>query len=526
MDRNDLTHHSAPARGEPWALELETLERQIELFRAGAIPPEKFKEYRLSNGIYGQKQEGVHMIRVKIPNGVLGADQLDALAEVAETHGHGIAHITTRQDIQYHFIPLEDVPAVLRILAQAGLHSREACGNSVRNVTSCPFSGICRDEPFPVLPYAQAAARFLLRHSAVQSLGRKFKIAFSGCASDCAAGAIHDIGAIAATKTDPQGRRLRGFRIIVGGGLGTVPFLAQTLVDFLPAEQILWLCEAIVRMFSAHGNRRNRSRARLKFVVDRWGIEEFRARFHETFDALAPRDRDDLQVSDYLYPEELAALAEPEETPQLSGNGDPAGATPWQPEQPDTQSLGEYGEWLVRNTRSQKLRGLRSVTINFVLGDMRPGDLRSLARSMRETGTQEARLTIEQNLVLQNVPEPKLPDLFERLRQRDLARAAGSTALDILSCPGADTCNLGITTSKGLAEEIGIELAKTDSRPSSSRTHRSRSRDVPMPAVSTTSETLDSTAWQDASTDANLRTTNSTSAVVSMRTERSWARGR
>lgn len=500
-------------RGEPWAAEIAALREQIALFRGGRLAPEKFKEYRLANGIYGQRQDGVHMIRVKIANGVLHPDQLDALAEIAERFGHGIAHLTTRQDVQYHYIRLEEMPEVLEILARVGLHSREACGNSIRNVTSCPFSGVCADEPFPVLPYAQALSRFFLRHAAGQMLSRKFKVAFSGCASDCAAGAIHDIGAIARVQ---NGRR--GFRLLVGGGLGAVPMAASVLSDFLPAEDLLRAGEAIVRVFSDHGNRRNRARARLKFVVHGWGIERFREAFQQKMAELSSEPRPDLDLSSYLYESELAQLDSTNRNggslPAPSAASDvfltegtltggiasdglspdglslegrspealssdrlsreerlPEGRSPevlsndfYHDERsvhPAPEDLGTYAHWLSSSTRPERNRETRSVTVSFPLGDVPPAALRSLAEILREVGANEVRITIQQNLVLQGAPISRLPLLFSRLQSAGIAASRAGTALDVLSCPGSDTCNLGITTSKGLAEAISDELHRS-----------------------------------------------------------------
>jgi len=470
---------------EPLESEIATIRDQIERFRRGELAPEKFRALRLVNGIYGQRQADVHMLRVKIPNGVLDPAQVDALAEVAETHGHGIAHVTTRQDIQYHYIPLEEMPDVLERLARVGLMSREACGNSVRNVTSCPMSGVCRGEPFPVLPYAQAVARFLLRHPAAQLLGRKFKIAFSGCESDCAAGAIHDIGAIA-TVSRESGREEFGFRLLVGGGLGPTPYVAQLIDEFVPAREILRSCEAVVRLFSLHGNRKNRAAARSKFIMAKWGAEKFRATYADILLSLGRSQNGDgaLRVETYLKPHELALLSEPAPAaahagPNGDGNGrgngtgavsyagaadvEIDGDAPLARDLAASPALQDPGfrRWLDANCVRQRQPGLAAVTIALPLGDANAPQLRAIAAIARELASGDVRATIQQNILLRDVPVASLPDLFARLAATGLAAPTADSALDVTSCPGADTCNLGITSSRGLARAVSAEFARS-----------------------------------------------------------------
>lgn len=437
-----------PLQG-PWSPEIAVIAEQIRRFQSGELPTEKFREFRLIHGMYGQRQPDVHMLRVKIPNGVVNADQLDALAEIAEHHGHGVAHLTTRQDVQYHHIPLNEFPELFRRLAPSGLGAREACGNSVRNVTSCPRSGVCRQEPFPVLPYAEAVSRFLLRHPSAQLLPRKFKIALSGCPGDCAAGAIHDIGAVAVLR-QVDGRFERGFKLLVGGGTGSVPYLAQTLTEFLPAADLLRAAEAIVRIFSLHGNRKNRARARSKFVVATLGIEAYRALYAESFSAIEARD--DLAVAYWLEPRERALLEEEWPVPAARPLPEPI---------PVTAELAEdarHATWLRRNVLEERDPRRRSVMVSFPIGDASPGELRRLASIARALGGIEARITKEQNILLRGVPTDRLAWLYTELEPQGLARAVNDTVLDVLTCPGADTCNLGITTSKGLGRALEEEF--------------------------------------------------------------------
>src|SRR5579871_6218440 len=272
--------------------EIETFRREAHRFLAGEIPEEKFRPFRLKHGIYGQRQAGVQMVRCKIPGGLLTSAQLEQLALISDRYAKGKGHITTRQNLQYHFIPLVDVPDVMHLLADAGLTNREACYNTVRNVTTCPLAGLSHDEVFDVRPYAQKIGYAFLRKDLTSNLPRKFKIAFDGCReNDCIAGAINDIGLRAVIR---DGRR--GFRVIIGGGLGPLPTEAQLLDEFLPQERLLNRCEAVVRVFNQYGNRENRNKARLKFVLRDRGIDWLREQIDREY-------RDILENGGIAWPE-------------------------------------------------------------------------------------------------------------------------------------------------------------------------------------------------------------------------------
>src|ERR1700690_3553291 len=252
-----------------------TVREDIELFRQqaqlnldGQLTDDQFRAQRLRRGIYSQRQAGVQMIRTKVPGGILTAAQMDQLALIADEFGGGKGHLTTRQNIQYHFVPLLQVPALLHLLADVRLTTREACYNTVRNITACPLSGLLEDEVFDVHPFARQVAFAFLHQELTDSLPRKFKIAFSGCKEDCMVGSIHDIGLRAVVR---DGRR--GFRMLVGGGLGPLPVEAHVLDEFLPVENLVSRCEAVLRLFNTHGNRKNKNKARLKFVVRERGWE-------------------------------------------------------------------------------------------------------------------------------------------------------------------------------------------------------------------------------------------------------------
>lgn len=260
----------APVRSFASEKDLEEFVATLEAYERGDISAAEFKTFRLHRGIYGQRQDGVQMIRVKIPQGILDGRQLRALARVAREFSRGFGHVTTRQNLQFHFVKMERVPEALGILAQAGLTTREACGNAVRNVTACASAGVCPTETFDVTPYAEAVTRFLLRNPICQALPRKFKIAFSGCPDDCAMGAMHDIGLVARSR-DEDGRRAIGFKVVIGGGLAVSPQNAWVLHDFLPPQRLLPVCEAVVRVFDRTGNRRNRGQARMKYAIRKLG---------------------------------------------------------------------------------------------------------------------------------------------------------------------------------------------------------------------------------------------------------------
>src|SRR5260370_14071494 len=261
------------------AIEAEIIrfEERVQQLQSGAITDEQFRPFRLKHGTYGQRQPGFQMLRVKIAAGVLKPAQLRVLAGIADPYSAGRGHLTTRENVQFHFVKLENVPAAMRLLAGAGLTTREACGNTVRNVTACPVAGICPGEAFDVTPYALGVSRYLLRHPDFHDLPRKFKIAFSGCESDgdCAVAGIHDVGLIAQVR-GANGTSHRGFKVLVGGGLGSLPTEAAVLTDLLPEEELLPTIEAVLRVFTETGNRKNKLMARLKFVLRAKGIEEFR----------------------------------------------------------------------------------------------------------------------------------------------------------------------------------------------------------------------------------------------------------
>lgn len=439
----DKTLYSPPpekeASGPEIEREIEVFEVEIERLKRGKISEEQFRHFRLNHGIYGQRQPDVHMVRIKVPSGLLNASQLEVLAEVAEGYGHGLAHVTTRQDIQFHFVKLEDVPAIMRLVASVGLTTREACGNTVRNITACSLAGVCPDELFDVTPIARATTHTFLRHPLCQQLGRKFKISFSGCAEKpCGLAHMHDIGHIAKVHQQ-NGRAEYGFEVWVGGGLGAQPHPAKLYSEFVPLEELHLHQAAILSVFNKHGERKNRNKARMKFLVETLGIEEFRRQVEEEIESLR---------SDPYWTSHPLGVRQEELEPALSEG--PAGRE---------GTSAEFEIWKSTNVVAQKQEGFSSVHISLPLGDITPDQLRAVAAIIRRFNGENLRATVEQNFLMRWVRQSDLWELYADLKEAGLAEAGAETLLDITACPGADTCNLGITSSKGLALALRESLS-------------------------------------------------------------------
>ena len=449
--------------GDKLAREIDAFEGHIEQKRAGQLTDEVFAEMRLRRGVYGQRydngqrHDGLNsrelvfpnahltkgpgtqwdapgMVRIKNPFGAMTADQMDVLAEVAEEYADAILHVTTRQDIQLHFVHLEETPDLMRRLGAVGITSHEACGNAVRNVTACHLAGVCTTQTFDVTPYATAVSDFLLGHPDAQEFGRKVKPAFSGCADrPCGLVKMHDIGGIARVR-EVDGKERRGFEFYVGGGLGAVPHQAELYDEFLPEEELLPTCQAISRVFARLGEKDVRSRARLKFLVAKLGIEEFRR----------------------LVLEDRAGLAEdPRWTAYLDNVHKGHDGPLWQIEKARDFTPGpELKAWLGTNVAPQRQPGYKVVMVFLPLGDITSDQMRGLADVARRFTGDTVRMTVEQNMALRWVREGDLPALHEALADLDLADARAETVSDITACPGTDTCKLGISSSRGLARVL------------------------------------------------------------------------
>ncbi len=449
------------------AEEIDIFETQIHLRKQGKIEEKLFAETRLRRGAYGQRYDNGQrydgaktqqlrypdvptkgpdtawdapgMMRIKIPFGGLNTEQMAVLADLAEEYSDEILHITTRQDIQLHYVHIDDTPDLMRRLAAVGITTREACGNSVRNITACPLSGVCHTELFDVTPYAQATMRFLLGHEDCQDFGRKFKIAFSGCRHEaCGLANMHDMGAVAAVR-QTDGTQQRGFELYVGGGLGAVPHQAQLFSEFLPEEELLPTAQAIARVFARLGEKRNRNRARIKFLIAKLGIEEFRRLVEEERKILPHDPRWTAYLSDlHAYDEE--ALKAPQ--PLANGAADDA-----------------FTAWKRTNVYAQRQAGYSVATIALPLGDLTSRQMRDLIAICKQYVRDTVRTTVEQNIVLRWVSDADLPQLFADLQAAGLDQPGAGTLVDITSCPGTDTCKLGIASSRGLAAELRKRIA-------------------------------------------------------------------
>jgi sulfite reductase (NADPH) hemoprotein beta-component len=419
-------------------------------YERGEIAPEDWRRFRLVRGTYGQRQDDVQMLRIKIPQGILTGSQMRALADVAARHSRGFCHVTTRQNIQFHFVRLPVVESVMRDLAAEGLTTREACGNSVRNITGCPYAGTSGDEIFDITPYAEALTRYFLRHPLSAVLPRKFKIAFEGCASDHAYASINDIGWRARVE---DGRR--GFRVTVAGGTSILPVSGYVLYEFLPVEEMLNVAEAVVRVFHRFGDYQHRQRNRLKFTVRALGWEGFRARFEEALEefrceggarltlapeALASQEAPDWAPAPAPTVQQVAAVAS---TP-VTGPGIVPTSVRLQP-LPDA-----YLRWMRSNVSAQKQAGYCHVTARLPLGDFTAGQMRVLADLAEAFGDGTLRLTIDQNVIFRWVKTEAVEPFYTRLATAGLGAPDAGTLSDVVSCPGAESCRLAVTQSRGL----------------------------------------------------------------------------
>ncbi len=419
--------------------EIQRFEKEIARLEKGELDPDDFKKFRLENGVYGIRgATDRHMIRIKIRYGNMNALQLERVADIAEKYApNQLSHVTTRQAIQLHEIKRTDMPTILRALAEVGLTTREACGNTVRNVTASHYAGISPKENFDVTPYADLLSLYFLRHPVCQNLPRKFKIAFEGSPEeDYAKVGIHDLGFIAQKKI-VNGKEMKGFTTYVGGGLGSTPFPAQLLEEFTPLELYLPTAEAVIRLFDRNGERKDKNRARIKYLVAKWGIETFRKEFLGERRAV------------------IATGSGKEAFWKLRFDGE---KPPVLKEHAPTQAQGVlpgFEEWVKSNTFEQKQKGYHAVHARLPLGDITPDQARKLAKISRAFCGGRLRTTIAQNLMLLWVPAASLKALYSQLSQAGLSLKGANEITDITRCPGADTCQIAITHSKGLAFEMG-----------------------------------------------------------------------
>ena len=410
--------------------DISELTRKIEAFKEGKIPEERFKAFRLTRGVYGQRQLGVQMFRIKIPFGRMTARQLVRIADVAERYTNGNLHTTTRQNIQLHYVKLDDAPAIWEELEQEGVTLREACGNTVRSITGSAYAGIDPLEPFDISPYAQAMFDYFLRNPICQDMGRKIKSAFSSSEKDSAFTYFHDFGFIPRIRSGE-----RGFKVVIGGGLGAQAYIARTVYEFLPAHQIIPFKAAALRVFDRYGEREKRLKARLKFLLDEKrgiGLQKF------------------LELTEL----ELQGLAA--DSYQIDPHALPPALPPEYRAQPDVQPVDveKFRQWRITNVFEQKQQGYYAVNIKLPLGNIKAAVARSLAALVVQYAADDIRVTVNQGLVLRFVPPENLVALFNALEAIDLAETGFDTIADITACPGTDTCNLGVTNSTGIAQEL------------------------------------------------------------------------
>ncbi|SFD27348.1 HEPN domain-containing protein [Flavobacterium phragmitis] len=407
--------------------EIIELEKKIHLFRGGKIDDERFRSLRLARGIYGQRQEGVQMIRIKLPYGKVTSEQLRRITEVSDEYSTGRLHITTRQDIQIHYVSLDRTPELWADLAKDDITLREACGNTVRNITGSELAGVDVNEPFDVSPYAHGLFQYLLRNPICQEMGRKFKISFSSSDEDTALSYLHDLGFIPKIK-DGQ----KGFKIMFGGGLGSQPAHAELLSEFVPVNEIIPTAEGIIRIFDRYGERAKRMKARMKFLIKEMGKDAFLDLVEKEKKAIAFETYEiDTTAFDGPIPEPVL------EVPQVTIE--------------DTEA---YEAWKKSNVIKQKQDGYYAIGIKVLLGDFYTDKARLLADLIKNYGANELRFSLRQNIVIRHIKEENLPFFYQELAKLDFVQLGYNSVGDITACPGTDTCNLGIASSTGIAEEL------------------------------------------------------------------------
>jgi sulfite reductase beta subunit-like hemoprotein len=420
--------------------DIELFRSQAQAFSSGRLTADEFRPFRLRRGIYSQRQDNVHMIRTKIPGGLLTADQMRHLAEVADRFGGGKGHLTTRQNMQYHFVPLAQVPDALHLLADVRLTTREACYNTVRNVTACPLSGVHGEEPFDVQPYARRLAFAFLHKELTDSLPRKFKVAFVGCPEDCMATPINDVGLRALVRDGVE-----GFRMTVGGGLGPLPTEGKLLHEFIPAEEVVPHVEAVIRVFNVHGNRANKNKARLKFILRERGFEWLRDNIAEQYQDIVANGGIPMPDS---VPENFGGF---QPLPPPKGTGEMLPLMPLSP---------EFKEWKESNVQPQKQAGYAIVMVKIPNGNLTGGQMHRLASLAEEASDGHLRVTMAQNVALAYVPVGALERVYGALSQIGLAGDRSDEISDVVTCPGAYSCNLALTKSMNLGAALAESTRK------------------------------------------------------------------
>jgi len=408
------------------------LERKIRLFKEGKIDDERFRSLRLARGVYGQRQEGVQMIRIKLPFGKVSSEQLVRITKVSDEYSTGRLHITTRQDIQIHYVSLDRTPQLWADLEKDDITLREACGNTVRNITASENAGIDPEEPFDVSPYAHALFQFFLRNPVCQEMGRKFKMSFSSSDKDTALSYLHDLGFIPKIVNGE-----RGFKVMLGGGLGSQPSHAELLSEFVPVNQIIPMTEGVLRIFDRYGERAKRLKARMKFLIKEIGRDEFLRLVEEEKKALSYQTVE-IDTTAFDGPIPAPALEVPKVT---------------------IEDVTAFDAWKKSNVIAQKQAGYVAIGIKVALGDFYTDKARALAHLIKNYGANELRFTLRQDILIRNIKEENLPFFYQELAKLDFVTLGYNTINDVTACPGTDTCNLGIASSTGIAVELERVLA-------------------------------------------------------------------
>lgn len=413
------------------------LEQKIAKFKLGEIDEEKFRSLRLARGVYGQRQEGVQMIRIKIPFGKMTVKQLLRISDVSDEYSIGRLHTTTRQDIQIHYVSLDRTPQLWAELEKDSITLREACGNTVRNVTAAVDAGINPNEPFDVSPYAQGIFEYFLRNPICQEMGRKFKIAISASEKDEAFTFMHDIGLIPKIKT-VNGKEERGFKVMLAGGLGAQGRVADVAYEYLPEDQVIPFTEACLRIFDRHGERSKRQKARIKFLLADWGIEKFMEEVEKIMPSVANKSVkfDTSRIESVPNPKYAKA---PEVT---------------------LENEDEFNDWLRGNVTEQKQKGYYAVKLKLTNGDFYTDQARKLAALVKDYAADDMRISINQGLILKFVEKDSLRYVFQQLKEMGLANIGFDGVADVTACPGTDTCNLGIADSVNTSREIENFIAE------------------------------------------------------------------
>lgn len=457
VDQGNTVGRTRPSFADQAALD-EFVDK-LEKYERGEMSPEDWRKFRLLRGTYGQRQDNVQMMRIKIPQGICTGPQMREMADLATKYSRGFAHITTRQNIQMHFVLLKDAEACIQGVQDVGLTTREACGNSVRNITSCPYAGIAHDEVFDITPYAEIMTRYFLGHPLAGSLPRKFKIAFEGCPQDHALVSIHDLG-WRARIVDGK----RGFRLNIAGGTSIMTNSGYLLYDFLPVEQMLEVAEAVLRVYHRNGDYQHRQRNRMKFMIKAMGWDTWRAKYDEALAEVRAEGGVRLPFDPATQPVETAPAWTRPSAPALdtvavqaaspvTGPGIMPGSVKLQPLS-DT-----YVRWMKSNVARQKQPGYVHVTARLPLGDFTAGQMRVLADLAEAYGDGTMRLTIEQNVLFRWVQAEDVEPLYRRLGAAGLGSPDANTLADVVSCPGAESCKLAVTQSRGLGRELTQHLS-------------------------------------------------------------------